>query len=329
VRRLPHPSVDEWTVGYRQRVRGLLATLGDVFEGFDELMVEAAGLRLLARQGGAGPAVLLLHGHPRTSSTWHRVAPLLVDRGRTVVCVDLPGYGRSDKPAPTADHRPHAKRAGARHLLAAMNSLGHHQFDLVGHDRGSYYGLRLALDHPKVVRKLALLDSLPISEHIDRADARFATAWWHWFFFAQPEIPERVITADPDAWYCGDPAAMGEANHAEWLTAMRDPEVVRGMLEDYRAGLTVDYADEAADRAAGRRVTQPLLVLWSTLDDLDELYGDPLDIWSSWADDVTGHGIHSPHHMAEQAPDDLVTALDAFLGKDVPERVAQADLHDR
>jgi haloacetate dehalogenase len=44
-----------------------------MFEGFDELMVEAAGLRLLARQGGAGPAVLLLHGHPRTSSTWHRV----------------------------------------------------------------------------------------------------------------------------------------------------------------------------------------------------------------------------------------------------------------
>jgi haloacetate dehalogenase len=297
--------------------------LGDVFEGFHGSMVEAAGLRLLARQGGAGPAVLLLHAHPRTSSTWHRVAPLLADRGRTVVCVGLPGYGRSDKPAPTADHRPHSKRAGARHLLAAMNNLGHDLFDLVGHDRGSYYALRLALDHPKVVRKLALLDCLPISEHIDRADARFATAWRHWFFFAQPEIPERVITADPDAWYCGDPAAMGDANHVEWRGAMRDPEVVRGMLEDYRAGLTVDYADEAADRAAGRRVTQPLLVLWSTLDDLEELYGDPLDICCSWADDVTGRGIHSPHHMAEQAPDELAAALDAFLAKDVPERVAR------
>lgn len=266
---------------------------------------------------------MLLHGHPRTSSTWHRVAPLLVDRGRTVVCVDLPGYGRSEKPAPTADHRPHSKRAGARHLLAAMNSLGHDLFDLVGHDRGSYYALRLALDHPKVVRKLALLDCLPISEHIDRADARFATAWWHWFFFAQPEIPERVITAAPDAWYCGDPAAMGAANHSEWRAAMRNPEVVRGMLEDYRAGLTVDYTDEAADRAAGWRVTQPLLVLWSTLDDLEQLYGDPLAIWRSWADDVTGHGIHSPHHMAEQAPDELAAALDAFFAKDVPERITR------
>ena len=103
--------------------RGLLATLDDVFEGFDELMVEAAGLRLLARQGGAGPAVLLLHGHPRTSSSWHRVAPLLVDRGRTVVCVDLPGYGRSDKPAPTADHRPHAKRAAFWPELAGRSGV--------------------------------------------------------------------------------------------------------------------------------------------------------------------------------------------------------------
>jgi haloacetate dehalogenase len=53
--------------------------------------------------------------------------------------------------------------------------VGHDLFDLVGHDRGSYYALRLALDRPKVVRKLALLDCLPICEHIDRADARFAT----------------------------------------------------------------------------------------------------------------------------------------------------------
>lgn len=284
-----------------------------MFEDFEETMVPAGGLRLLARQGGAGPAVLLLHGHPRTSSTWHRVAPLLVRAGHTVVCMDLPGYGRSGKPAPAADHRPHSKRAGAGLLLAAMRSLGHVRFDVVGHDRGSYYALRLALDHPSAVRRLVLIDCLPISEHLDRVDARFATAWWHWFFFAQPDIPERVITADPDAWYRGDPAQMGADNHAEWRAAMRDPQVVRGMLEDYRAGLTVDYADEVADRAAGHRVRQPLLVLWSTLDDLAELYGDPLAIWENWADDVTGRGIRSPHHVAEYAPEVLAAQIGGFL----------------
>ena len=199
-----------------------------------------------------------------------------------------------------------------------MRNLGHGRFDLVGHDRGSYYALRLALDHPHDVHRLALLDCLPISEHIDRADAHFATAWWHWFFFAQPDIPERVINADADAWYRGDPDTMGNSNHAEWRTAMRDPDVVRGMLEDYRAGLTIDYAHELADRAAGRRVTQPLLVLWSAMDDLAELHGDPLAIWRNWAGDVSGHAIQSSHHMAEHAADDLAAALDEFLATNHP-----------
>lgn len=285
-----------------------------MFEDFTEEMVDGAGgLRLMVRHGGAGPAVLLLHGHPRTSSTWHRVAPLLVDAGLTVACADLPGYGRSDKPTPAPDHSPHSKRAGAGHLLAAMRNLGHDKFAVVGHDRGSYYALRLALDHPDHVTRAALLDCLPISEHLDRADARFATEWWHWFFFAQPELPERVINADPDTWYRGDPASMGEHNHAEWRAAVHDPEVVRGMLEDYRAGLGIDADHERADRAAGRRVQQPLLVLWSTRDDLEDLYGDPLTIWRDWADDVTGHGLDSGHHIAEQAPEDLTTALGEFL----------------
>ncbi len=106
---------------------------------------------------------------------------------------------------------------------------------------------------------------------------------------------------------------MGQENYDEWRTAMRDPEVVRGMLEDYRAGMTIDDRDERADRAAARRLRQPLLVLWSTRDDLEALYGNPLAIWRDWADEVTGHGIDSGHHMAELAPDDLAAALGNFL----------------
>lgn len=284
-----------------------------MFEGFVQERVAADDVELFVRYGGAGPAVLLLHGHPRTSATWHWVAPQLVAHGLTVVCADLPGYGRSVKPTLAADHAPHSKRAGARQLLAAMRTLGHEQFAVVGHDRGSYYGLRLALDFPGHVSRVALLDCLPISEHLDRTNARFATAWWHWFFFAQPDLSERVITADPDAWYAGDPAVMGEENYREWWAAVHDPDVIRGMLEDYRAGLTIDADHERADRANGHRVPQPLLVLWSTCDDLEELYGDPLVIWRDRADNVTGHGIDSGHHIAEQAPSDLTTALARFL----------------
>lgn len=285
-----------------------------MFAGFEEDRVDLDDASIFVRHGGDGPPVVLLHGHPRTSATWHRVAPLLVRRGFTVICPDLRGYGRSLGPAPTADHSAHSKRAAAGDVAAVAQALGHRRFALAGHDRGSYVALRLALDRPDAVGRLALLDGVPISEHLSRITAQFATKWWHWFFFAQPEVPERVINADPDAWYRGDPEVMGRENHDEWRRATRDPRVVRAMLEDYRAGLSVDLRHEEADRAAGRRVEPPLLVLWSRRDDLEDLYGDPLAIWRAWADDVRGHGIDSGHHMAEEAPEALAAALGDFFG---------------
>jgi haloacetate dehalogenase len=106
---------------------------------------------------------------------------------------------------------------------------------------------------------------------------------------------------------------MGQANYDEWREATRNPEVVRAMLEDYRAGLTVDRQHEEVDRAAGNRLQLPLLVLWSQRDNLEDLYGDPLVIWRDWADDVRGHSIDSGHHMAEEAPNALAASLRHFF----------------
>lgn len=284
-----------------------------MFENFTVEDVAVGDAVLHVRHGGNGAPVLLLHGHPRTGATWHRVAPQLVRAGFTVICPDLQGYGRSTGPAPNPDHSAHSKRAVAGDMAQLMTMLGHDRFHLVGHDRGSYVALRLALDHEQRIDHLALLDCVPISEHLARMDSRFATTWWHWFFFAQPDIPERVINADPDCWYGGDPEEMGAENYAEWREAMLNPRVVGAMLEDYRAGLTIDRADEEAEKAAGRRLDVPLLVLWSLRDDLERLYGNPLAIWKNWATDVRGHGIDSGHHVAEEAPDALTRALADFL----------------
>jgi len=286
-----------------------------MFEDFVTEHIEVQQTSLLVRHGGDGPPVLLLHGHPRTSATWHRVAPLLVAAGHTVVCPDLRGYGRSGKPATSADHAPYSKRAMASDLAQLMQRLGHERYAVAGHDRGSYVALRLALDHPDAVERLAVMDSVPISEALARCDARFATEWWHWFFFAQPDTPERVINADPDAWYAGDPDVMGAENHREWLDAIHDPATVHAMVEDYRAGLGIDREHEEADRRAGRRVTCPLLVLWSTRDDMERLYGDPLTIWRAWADELRGHAIDSGHHLAEEAPGKVAAALAGFLSR--------------
>jgi haloacetate dehalogenase len=286
-----------------------------VFETFVEEVVDGDDQPVLVRHHlvPGQPVVLLLHGHPRTSATWHRVAPRLVEAGLSVVCADLPGYGRSGRPVPVPDHATHAKTVQARRLRAAMGSLGVERFAVVGHDRGSYVAFRLALDHPDVVTRAVVLDGIPVVEHLERCDTRFATAWWHWFFFAQPDRPERAINADPLAWYAFDETRMGQDNAAECRAAVADPGVVRGMLEDYRAGLTVDADEERSARAAGLRVRQPLLVLWSLRDDLEDLHGDPRLIWRGWADDVSGHGIDSGHHLAEEAPEALVAALVPFL----------------
>ncbi len=290
-----------------------------MFENFTFADVAVKDAVLHVRHGGEGPPVLLLHGHPRTGATWHKVAPLLVQAGYTVVCPDLRGYGRSVGPAPMPDHSAHSKRAVAGDMAQLMTTLGHVRFHLVGHDRGSYVALRLALDHEHRIDHLALLDCIPISEHLARADSLFATEWWHWFFFAQPDIPERVINADPDSWYVGDPDAMGAENYAEWREAMRKPQVVRAMLEDYRAGLTLDRAHEETDKAAGRRLKVPLMVLWSLRDDLEQLHGNPVAIWKSWALNVQGHGIDSGHHVAEEAPDVLSSDLADFFRNAITE----------
>src|SRR4051794_19257607 len=274
------------------------------FDGFDERHLRlATGETVRFRVGGEGPTVVLLHGHPRTHTTWHRVAPLLADAGYTVVCPDLRGYGRSSKPEPGPDHAAYSKSAMAADVLALLRALGHERFAVAGHDRGSYVALRLALEAPQAVTRLAVLDSVPIGEALARADARFATAWWHWFFFAQPDKPERAINADPDAWYGAGPqraVGMGAENYADYRAAIHDPAVVTAMLEDYRAGLGVDRAADDADRAAGRRVRCPTLVLWATRDDLEDLYGDVLAVWRPWTTRLRGQSIDSGHHLAEE-----------------------------
>jgi len=285
-----------------------------LFEGFALERVGVGEATLRVRHGGSGPAILLLHGHPRTHTTWHRVAPLLAG-SFTVVCPDLRGYGRSSHPPELPGHATYSKRAMAADGVELMRLLGHDRFAVVGHDRGAYVATRLALDHPERVTHAVIMDGLPIVERLERCDARFASAWWHWFFFGQTDKPaERVIDADPEAWYRLDEEQMGPESYEDLRRAIHDPEVVHAMLEDYRAGLGVDREHEEADRAAGRKLTCPVLVVWAIRDDTEELYGDPLPIWSSWADDVQGLPLDSGHHMAEEVPDELAAAIRGFIG---------------
>lgn len=283
-----------------------------MFSGFVDTMIDVGGLNLRVRYAGAGPAILLLHGHPRTSSTWHAVAPRLVESGFTVVCPDMRGYGGSDKAAVLEDHSQQSKRTVAKDLARLMDILGHERFSVVGHDRGCYVGMRLALDHADRVTGFVAMDAVPLCEAFDRCDFRFAKEWYHWFFFGQEDKPELAINADPIAWYDESAASMGEENYREFCEAVTNPETVRAQLEDYRAGLGIDYSDELADKKRGAKLDCPVLFVWGEHGDIGDLYNDPVALWRDWAGDVTAVRLASSHHLAELVPEDLFEAILRF-----------------
>ena len=296
----------------------MTATTAGFFEGFalDHVGLETAAgeVVLRVRHGGTGLPVVLLHGHPRTHTTWHRVAALLAGRF-TVVCPDLRGYGASTLPPDEPDHAQSSKRAMAGDVVALMTALGHRRFAVVGHDRGALVAFRTAMDHPAHVSHLVVMDGLPVVEHLERTDARFAQAWWHWWFLGQTDKPaERVICASPSSWYSTPPPeAIGAENHADLWAALDDPSVVHGMCEDYRAGLGIDREHDEADRRDGRRVACPTLLLESAYDDLD-IHGDPAAIWRPWLSHPLVHRvIRSGHHQAEEAPEEVARAIGSFL----------------
>src|SRR4051794_9411271 len=165
---------------------------------------------------------------------WHKVAPALAE-DFTVIVPDLRGYGASDKPPTTADHWPYCKRAMARDQVALMRALGLERFAVCGHDRGARVGYRMALDHPERVERLAVIDIVPTGEAIARANREFGVGYWHWFFLARPApLPERLIAADPDAYYTHFRRRLLRPGGGRGVPAQRrgpgsDPRHVRGL----------------------------------------------------------------------------------------------------
>ncbi len=286
-------------------------------EGFEQRRLQGEGIEVDAMVGGSGPPLLLLHGYPQTRMCWAGVAAALAGRF-TVVVPDLRGYGRSGKPQGGGDRAAHSKRAMAADQVAAMGALGFERFDVAGHDRGGRVAYRLALDHPHAVRRLCVLDIVPTGVVWAGLDADKAVGMWHWSFLVQEDLPERLIGADPDAflrWSLRKMAADGfefpAGSMADYLACIRDPAVVHGVCEDYRAGYGVDRAHDEADRAAARRIAAPLLVLWGA--EGTAAKSDPLGKWRGWADAVQGRELPGGHFVPEEATVQVVAALSAFL----------------
>ena len=297
-----------------------MTELADLFPGFDSRWFDTEAGRIFARVGGSGPPVLLLHGFPQTHVEWHRIAPGLA-RKFTVVAPDLRGYGWSSAPRSEGGEL-YAKRRMAEDAVKVMEALGFAHFALVGHDRGGRVGYRLALDHPGRLSKLAVIDIVPTLEVWRGMDAARAMKMYHWLFLAQPApIPENLIAPAPLDWldhtlasWTADKTlrAFDARAMAHYRASFSDPSRIHAACEDYRAGASIDRELDEIDHTAGHKIQPPLLVLWGS-HGFPAQGRSPLDVWREWAKDARGQAIECGHFLPEEAPEETLAALLAFL----------------
>ncbi|GAA5925988.1 hypothetical protein JCM3775_005169 [Rhodotorula graminis] len=219
-----------------------------------------------------------------------------------VLVPDLPGYGKSRKAvSPDGSHEANSKREMGKDILALVDAVwpaDRPKVVLVAHDRGARVAYRLAKDSPDRVVGLNVQDIVPTAEQFKRFTydhhRHLATfGYYHWIFLATPApMAEMLLLSTPDiapqyarysisSWTgpafrssthklstpYGDVASPNYAVDLmdSWCHQYRDPDVVRGSLEDYRAGATIDLDHDEADGepdGEGLRVKCPLLALW-------------------------------------------------------------------
>lgn len=306
--------------------------------------------------------LLLIHGHPQNLSIWHRVAPILSKQAeRDIILVDLRGHGHSSVPrvrnfiklGHTHDDRiekdeeripqesvlraRYSKREMGNDFIAAMKQLGYNKFAVIGHDRGGRVAHRMAIDHPEIVTQVMTLDIVPTYDLYTKADARFAMAYWHWFFLIQDyPMPEELIVHSPksylDKLVTRFPRSKEESNEKSseeeevfpqdilksYLSALSSPPRVHAMCEDYRCSAPggIDFEQDEEDRKKGKKVTQPFRALWGKRGVNQILFGDhgPLELWQNVCEQkVTGKSIDCGHYMPEEAPNEIAQEILTFF----------------
>jgi haloacetate dehalogenase len=278
-----------------------------LFPGFRHLDMKTKGATIRVRHGGSGPPLLLLHGNPENHVCWHKVAARLSERYH-VVLPDLRGYGDSSLPEPGEKHVNYSFRAMAEDMVEVMEQLGYRRYSVAGHDRGGRTTYRMCLDHPERIIKASLMDVLPNHYIWTNTTREWALSSWHWLFMAQPEpFPERLMSAVGAEYFLRSRMLIRGGTGVDFISPVAFNEYVRcytlktitGSCRDYRAGATVDFEMDTADK--DKKVSMPLLILWGARG--PNRSDDFVAIWRRYAANVSGEGLPCGHYIQEEVPD--------------------------
>jgi pimeloyl-ACP methyl ester carboxylesterase len=279
---------------------------------FTSRYVDIGALRLHAVIGGDGPPLLLVHGWPQTWYQFRLVMPALAQDFQ-VVAVDQRGIGLSDKPEEGYD-----TGTLAGDLVALMEALGHQRFALYGTDTGMLISYALAADHPDRLERLVVSEAplLGITAPFPLflpppLNARL----WHLAFNQLPaEVNEALVRGREEIFFGAEFAAsagtkkLPEDTVGYYIDALAaDPDALHGSFQLYRAFPVTTAQNE---QRKTRRLALPVLAIGG-----EESSGAMVaDTMRLVADDVQRLVIPGcGHWVAEQAPEELLAALTAFL----------------
>ena len=274
-------------------------------------MVPSQGLRYHLVASGQGPVVVLVAGFPQSCYAWRRVAPLLAGEF-TVLAVDLPGQGDSDKPPDGYD-----TRTAARRLHGLLTTLGHQRYVYVGHDVGAWVGFAFAHEFPGALRGIALLDANIPGVTLAPAITLGPDNWrsFHFLFNAVPDLPEALLAGRERVlieWFLQGKTAsvrqtFSRADIDEYERAYRMPGGLRGMLGYYRAVLD-DIAIHT--ELAKRRIQVPVLALGAEEGSAPDFHERLVPL----GEDVRGGIVAgSGHYIPEEQPVAVASQLRQFI----------------
>jgi pimeloyl-ACP methyl ester carboxylesterase len=276
---------------------------------FTSRSIDTGDLRQHVVTGGDGPPLLLVHGWPQTWYAWRLVMPGLA-RHFSVIAPDQRGTGLSGKPAGGYD-----TGALAGDLVALMDSLGHERFAVAGHDTGLWIGYALAADHPDRVARLAVAEAA--MPGVSASPPMFGSTQannqlWHFAFNRLAEVNEQLANGREDIYFGFQFAKAANKLPDDVVryyvdTLAADPDALRGSFAAYRA---LDTTIAQNQRRKERRLTLPVLAIGGA-EGIGEGAANTMKLT---ADDVQSVVIPgSGHYCLEEAPEEVLAALTAFL----------------
>jgi pimeloyl-ACP methyl ester carboxylesterase len=264
------------------------------------------GARIYVRIGGAGPAVVLLHGFGETGDMWAPLAARL-SRDHTVIVPDLRGLGLSSRPAGGYD-----KKTQGEDVAGLLDALKVDKVDLVTHDIGNMVGYAFAAEHPERVKKFVIIDA-PLPGIGPWDDIIRSHALWHFSFYG-PDA-ERLVKGRERIYldrfwneFSADPKKFDEASRAHYAKLYAQPGAMHAGFEQFKA-FDQDATDNKAFVAKGM-LTMPVLAVGG-----EKSFGPMMaTVMRAAAMNVQGAVVpNSGHWVMEENPAATIKLVEDFL----------------